>query len=83
MCIHCLESSNSVGVLAVSGDGHLYYWDNALRERSAPSSDGTVDIGSGRVIVSRPVLQDSRAVLLTSNGSLLLIQPPSNSQVYI
>ncbi|CAI8057983.1 Nuclear pore complex protein Nup133 [Geodia barretti] len=73
-------TSTCVGVLAVSGDGHLYYWDNALRERSAPSSDGTVDVGSGRVIVSRPVLQDSRAVLLTSNGSLLLIQPPSNSQ---
>jgi hypothetical protein len=75
-------SSTCVGVLAVSGDGHIYYWDNALRERSAPSSDGTVDVGSGHVIVSRPVLQDSRAVLLTSKGSLLLIQPPSNSQVY-
>jgi nuclear pore complex protein Nup133 len=73
-------SSTCVGVLAVSGDGHIYYWDNALRERSAPSSDGTVDVGSGHVIVSRPVLQDSRAVLLTSKGSLLLIQPPSNSQ---
>ena len=69
-------------MLAASADGHLYYWDNALRERSAPSSNGTVDVGSGHVIVSRPVLQDSRAALFTSGGGLFLVQLPSSSVVW-
>lgn len=72
----------SVGVLAVSSDGHLHYWDNALRDRSVPSYNGTVDIGSANVMIIQPIIENSRAIIFTTEGSLLLLHLPSSSQVY-
>ena len=72
----------SIGILGVSRGCHLHYWDNALKERSAPSANGMADVGSSHVIVSRPVLHGNAVVLFTSTGSLLLVQLPSTTQVY-
>lgn len=71
----------SVSLLAATPDGHLHYWGNALRERSTPSVDGTVDVGTDQVTVATPILRGSGVVLFTSEGHLFFIPLPSESRV--
>ena len=72
--------SSSVGLLAVSPAGCLYYWQNVLQDRPAQCVDGMVDVGVGHVLIATP-LQAKGVILMTTEGRLFLVSLPTQSQV--
>ena len=71
----------SFSLFAAAPGGRLHYWGNVLREQSAPSVNGTVDVGTGHVIMATPILGDTEVILFTSEGCLFRVHLPSPSQV--
>jgi len=72
---------SSVAVMAVSPEGLVCYWSNALHDPPA-TLEGSVDVGEGRgyMLVGLPSGRGG-CLLTTSLGILFLITPPASAQV--
>ena len=72
---------SSVAVMAVSPEGLVCYWSNALRDPPA-TLEGSVDMGEGRGYMLVGLPSGRGACLLSSTlGSLFIITPPTSAQV--